>query len=163
MKMNRWNLRWIGRAPGLAALVLLCFGAAARTQEDGSTEVVPGMEDACIENLGYNVCENGMPKPPGGQQVIVVHYAAVALSPSTMSAGPSHGQNSQSCAEQAALQTCQRNGAKDCKVLTWGRTTALDWQRAMWTRCMDSMWEAAGMSLRLERLRDASLETAKTA
>ena len=121
MKMNRWNLRWIGRAPGLAALVLLCFGAAARTQEDGSTEVVPGMEDACIENLGYNACgPNGLPKPPGSQQLIVVHFAAVAISPTTMSAGASHGQDSQSSAEQTALQNCRRNGATDCKVLTFG-------------------------------------------
>jgi Domain of unknown function (DUF4189) len=121
MRKNRWNLWWMGRAPGLAALVLLCFGAAARAQDDGSTEVVPGMEDSCIENLGYNACgPTGMPKPAGGQQLVVAHYAAVALSPTTMTAGASHGQNSQSSAEQAALQTCQRNGAKDCQVLTWG-------------------------------------------
>jgi hypothetical protein len=119
--MNRWNLWRMGRAPGLAALVLLCFGAAARAQDDGSTEVVPGMEDACIQNFGYLACDaNGMPKPPGGQQLIVVHYAAVAISPTTMTAGASHGQNSQSSAEQTALQNCHRNGAADCQVLTWG-------------------------------------------
>jgi hypothetical protein len=101
--------------------VLLFFGAVARAQDDGSTEVVPGMEDACIENLGYNACDaTGMPKPPGAQNVIVVHYTAVAISPTTMAAGASHGQNSQSSAEQAALQVCQNNGGKDCTVLTWG-------------------------------------------
>ena len=121
MRMNRWNPCWIWRAPGLSVLVLLCFGVAARAQDDGSTEVVPGMEDSCIENLGYNACgPDGMPKAGGGQQLVVVHYAAVALSPTTMTAGASHGQNSQSSAEQAALQTCGRAGAKDCKVLTWG-------------------------------------------
>ena len=120
MRMNRWNLWWMRRALELAALVLLCSGAGARAQNDGSTEVVPGMEDACIENLGYLACENGMPKPPGGQQLIVVHYAAVAISPTTMTAGASHGQNSQSSAEQTALQNCHRNGATDCQVLTWG-------------------------------------------
>jgi len=121
MMMDRRKPGWVGRASGLAVLVLLCFGAAARAQDDGSTEVVPGMEDSCIENLGYNACNaDGMPKPPGGQQMVVVHYAAVALSNSTMDAGASHGQNSQDSAEQSALQTCQRNGAKDCKVLTWG-------------------------------------------
>ena len=119
--MNRWNLWWVGRAPGLAALVLLCLGGAACAQDNGSTEVVPGMEDSCIENLGYNACgPTGMPKPPGGQQFIVVHYAAVAISPTTMTAGASHGQSSQSDAEQTALQNCRRNGATDCKVLTWG-------------------------------------------
>lgn len=121
MRMNRWNLWWMWRAPLLAALVLLCFGAAARAQDGGSTEVVPGMEDACIENFGYLGCDaTGMPKPPGGQQLLVVHYAAVAISPTTMSAGASHGQNSQSSAEQTALQNCHRNGATDCQVLTWG-------------------------------------------
>src|SRR5579863_3897063 len=99
MRMNRWNLRSMGCAAGLAMLVLLCFGVAARAQDDGSTEVVPGMEDACIENFGYNGCNAmGMPKAPGGQQMIVVHYAAVAISPTTMTAGASHGQNSQSSA-----------------------------------------------------------------
>lgn len=119
--MNRWDFWWMRCTPELVVLVLLCFGVAARAQDDGSTEVVPGMEDACIENFGYTGCTaDGMPKPPGGQQLIVVHYAAVALSPTTMAAGASHGQNSQSSAEQSALQTCQRNGATDCQVLTWG-------------------------------------------
>jgi hypothetical protein len=119
--MNRSNLCWMSRAPGLAALVFLCFAAAASTQDNGSTEVVPGMEDSCIQNLGYLACDaTGMPKPPGGQQLIVVHFAAVALSPTTMTAGASHGQDSQSSAEQTALQNCRRNGATDCKVLTFG-------------------------------------------
>ena len=120
MRKNQWNLWRIQHVPGLAALLLLCFGAAARAQDDGSTEVVPGMEDSCIENLGYLACENGMPKPPGARQVIVVHYAAVAISPTTMTAGASHGQDSQSSAEQTALQNCRRNRAADCQVLTWG-------------------------------------------
>jgi len=124
--MNRWNLRWMLRTPGLAELVLLCFCALARAQDDGSTEVVPGMEDACIENFGYLGCDaTGMPKPPGGQQLIVVHYAAVAISPTTMTAGASHGQDSQSNAEQSAMQTCRRNGATDCKVLTWGENNCI--------------------------------------
>lgn len=117
MRMNRNSSRTLW----FVALALLCFSVAARAQDDGSTEVVPGMEDACIENLGYNACgPDGMPRSGTGQQLIVVHYAAVALSESTMTAGASHGQNSQDGAEQAALQVCQRAGAKDCKVLTWG-------------------------------------------
>ena len=118
MKMNRWNLWWMWRALGwqrsfCSALVL------RRAQNNGGTEVVPGMEDACIENYGYLACDaTGMPKPPGGQQLIVVHYAAVAISPTTMTEGASHGQNSQSSPEQTALQNCHRNGATDCQVLT---------------------------------------------
>ena len=103
--------------PCLAILVLFLFGVAAHAQE----EVVPGMEDACIENFGYLGCTaDGMPKPPGTQKLIVVHDAAVAISPATMTAGASHGQNSQDAAEQTALQNCRRNRATDCKVLTWG-------------------------------------------
>jgi hypothetical protein len=114
------------RALGLAALVLPCFGAAVLAQDDGSTEVVPGMEDACIENFGYNACDaTGMPKGPGGQQLVVVHFAAVAISPTTMTAGASHGQNSQSSAEQAALQTCRRNGATNCQMLTWAENRCI--------------------------------------
>jgi hypothetical protein len=109
------------KAALVVMVALLALGTRARAQDDGSTEVVPGMEDACIENFGYMGCTaDGMPKPPGGQQVIVVHYAAVAISPTTLVAGASHGQNSQSDAEQTALQVCQRNGGKDCTVLTWG-------------------------------------------
>src|SRR5579872_132408 len=114
----RW-IRWSLAVLGIAAL----FSAASRpagAQEDGSTEVVPGMEDTCIENFGYLACENGMPKPPRAQQLGVVHFAVVAISPTTMTAGASHGQNSQSSAEQTALQNCRRNRAADCQVLTWG-------------------------------------------
>ena len=126
MRMNRRNVWWMWRVPGLAALVLLSLGAAARAQDDGSTEVVPGMEDACIENFGYTGCTaDGMPKPPGGQQLIVVHFAAVAISPTTMTAGASHGQNSQSSAEQTAVQNCKRNGAADCQVLTSGENNCI--------------------------------------
>ncbi len=109
------------RAGWLVTAVLLAMtaGRVARAQ-DGSTEVVPGMEDACIENFGYLGCENGMPKPPAAEQhLIVVHYAALAISATKMTAGGSHGQNSQESAVQTALQNCRRNGATDCKVLTW--------------------------------------------
>ncbi len=66
---------------GLVVLGIAALACAtvrnARAQDDGSTEVVPGMEDSCIENLGYLACENGMPKAPGVQHLIVVHFAAV--------------------------------------------------------------------------------------
>ncbi len=119
----RW-MRWSLAALGIAALISVA-GLPARGQDDGSTEVVPGMEDSCIENLGYLACENGMPKPPGAQHLIVVHYAAVAISPTTMTAGGSHGQNSQDSAEQTALQNCRRNRASDCKVLTWAENARI--------------------------------------
>ena len=121
----RWTL-WRLTVLGIAALICAA-SRPAWAQDDGSTEVVPGMEDACIENFGYTGCTaDGMPKPPGGgQQLIVVHFTAVAISPTTMTAGASHGQNSQSSAEQTALQTCRRNGATDCKVLTWAENACI--------------------------------------
>ena len=116
-RVVRW-MRCSLAALGIATLI--CSASRpARAQDDGSTEVVPGMEDACIENLGYLACENGMPKPPSAQHLIVVHYAAVAISPTTMTVGGSHGQNSEGSAEQTALQNCRRAGASDCKVLSW--------------------------------------------
>ena len=116
MKLNRRNLLWVGYAPILS---VLCFAAMVHAQDDGSTEVVPGMEDSCIENFGYNGCSGGMPIAPGGQQRIVVHYAAVAISSTGMAAGASHGQNSESSAEQFALQVCQKNGGTNCRILAW--------------------------------------------
>ena len=119
----RW-MRWGSAVLGIVALA----GAAsqpARAQDDGSTEVVPGMEDACIENLGYLACENGIPKAPVAPQFIAVYCAAVAISPTTMTAGGSHGQNSQSEAEQTALQNSRRNGATNCKGLTWAENACI--------------------------------------
>lgn len=117
-------IRW-----GLAALELAALACtmphAAHGQDNGSTEVVPGMEDACIENLGYLNCEHGMPKPPGAAQLIVVHYAAIAISPSTMIVGGSHGQNSLDDAEQTALQNCRRRHAQDCKAVTWAENACV--------------------------------------
>lgn len=120
-------VRWMRRSFALLCLAAVICAACrlAQAQDDGSTEVVPGMEDACIENFGYVACENGMPKPPGAQQLIVVHYVAAAISPTTMTAGASHGQNSQSSAEETALRNCRRNGATDCKVLTWAENACI--------------------------------------
>jgi hypothetical protein len=39
--------------------------------------------------------------------------------------GASHGQGSQRDAEQKALQTCQRNGGKDCEVPYWARNACV--------------------------------------
>jgi len=125
---NKEMIGWLNReAMGLGLMMLtMALGiACARAQDNGSTEIVPGMEDACIENFGYMGCANGLPKPPGAQQLIVVHYTAVAISPTTMTAGASHGQDSQSSAEQAALQVCRRYGASNCQVLTWAENSCI--------------------------------------
>jgi Domain of unknown function (DUF4189) len=46
---------------------------------------------------------------------------AMAISPSTLSTAGSHGQRSQSDAEQQALQSCRSTGSKDCVVAYWAR------------------------------------------
>lgn len=115
---RQWSLVVLG-------IAILAVAALSARAQDGSTEVVPGMEDACIENFGYVNCENGMPKPPAAQRLVVVHFAAVAISPTAMTVGGSHGQNSQDAAEQTALQNCRRNGATDCRVLAWAQNSCV--------------------------------------
>ncbi|HMG85949.1 MAG TPA: DUF4189 domain-containing protein [Terracidiphilus sp.] len=101
---------------GLLTFAAILGGADARAQDVPA----PGMEDACIQNLGYLACEEGS-HPPATQQLVILHFAALAISPSTLTAGGAHGRNSQAEAEQTALQNCGRNGAKDCKVLNWAQ------------------------------------------
>jgi hypothetical protein len=105
---------WIRRA-NLLTLAAIVAGGVARAQDVPA----PGMEDACIQNLGYLGCMEGS-RPPA-QQLVVLHFAALAISPSTLTAGGAHGRNSQTEAEQTALQNCGRNGAKDCKILNWAQ------------------------------------------
>ena len=124
MAQVAWAVRWSrwGRCSCIALWIALLASLPARAQD----EVVPGMEDTCVELFGYLGCDaTGMPKPPGGGQMIVVHYAAVAISATSMTVGGAHGQNSESSAEQTALQNCRRNGAPDCKVLTWAENSCV--------------------------------------
>ncbi len=44
-------------------------------------------------------------------------WAAIAVSPSTLMSGGSHGQTSQADAERVALQFCQEGGHEDCKIV----------------------------------------------
>jgi hypothetical protein len=102
---------------GLVSLATFFLSASACAQD----YPVPGMEDACIEALGYLGCENLNHPGGGAQQLVPLYWAALAISPTTMRAGGAHGRNSQDEAEQTAMQNCRRNGAKDCKILNWGR------------------------------------------
>jgi Domain of unknown function (DUF4189) len=97
------------------AIFLVASGFCLRGQEPGSTLMTP--DEACILALGILGCEN-MGRPNGGSQMVVLHFAALALSPSSMTAGGSHGRNSMDEAETVALQNCRRASAKDCRVLT---------------------------------------------
>ena len=78
----------------------------------------PGMENACVANLGYLACEG---RAPGGvQPASRAYWAAIAISPLTLTVGGAHGRESKSEAEATAIQNCRRNGANDCKVMTGG-------------------------------------------
>jgi hypothetical protein len=57
----------------------------------------------------------------GNQPGQVMHYGAVAISPSTLNMGSSHGQVSQSAAEQQALQLCRSSRSADCVIAYWVR------------------------------------------
>jgi hypothetical protein len=71
--------------------------------------------DAVCETIYENClnrCRSGAP---------VAHdvWAAVAVSPSTLHSGSSHGQNSEAEAKQLALKNCA-SGASDCELVNWG-------------------------------------------
>ena len=48
-----------------------------------------------------------------------VYWAAIAVSPTTLRSGSSHGQNSEANAKQLALKNCA-TGASDCMLVNWG-------------------------------------------
>jgi hypothetical protein len=79
--------------------------------QDGVTCGITYGPDGNMINLG--AC--------GNQQMQPVHYGAVAISPSTLNMGGSHGQGSQRDAEQTALQNCRSSGSKDCAIAYWAR------------------------------------------
>jgi hypothetical protein len=91
-------------------MALTIGGRPAAAQEGVTCGITVG-PDGNLINLG----------PCGNQPSQPNHFAAVAISPSTLNMGASHGQGAQSDAEQKALQTCQRNGGKDCEVEYWAK------------------------------------------
>jgi hypothetical protein len=113
--MTRMRRDFFGRALRLSVFIL------ALNMLIGSyhaQEVVPGAENPCVANLGYNACTGG---PPSGPQAAPIYYwAAIAMSPTTMTVGAAHGRASESEAEETAIQNCRRNGARDCKVMNRG-------------------------------------------
>ena len=83
-------------------------GRPAAAQVEGTTCGMGLNDDGRVVNLG--ACPN---------QLGPVYFAAGAISPTTLNMGASHGQSSQSDAEQKALATCQRSGSKDCVIAFW--------------------------------------------
>jgi hypothetical protein len=101
----------------LSFLVLPIQILSAPSQAQEPTPPTPGMENACVMNFGYLACMgNGLPAPAASR----AYWAAIAISPLSLTAGGAHGRESDSEATETALQNCRRNGAKDCKVLTGG-------------------------------------------
>src|SRR5271156_1504334 len=76
----------------MIAVLILSAGAVHAQDQNGQ---------ACVDTLGYAACDNlGKPNPNAARQMIVLHFAALAISPTTMRAGSAHGQNSINEAEQ---------------------------------------------------------------
>jgi len=97
----------------MIAVLILSAGAVHAQDQNGQ---------ACVDTLGYAACDNlGKPNPNAARQMIVLHFAALAISPTTMRAGSAHGQNSINEAEQIALGLCRHQGSADCKVLAWAQ------------------------------------------
>jgi len=101
---------WLG-----VGLIAAAMGGRTAAAQEGVTCGVTVGPDGNWINLG--AC--------GNQQAAQDHYAAVAISPSTLTMGGSHGQNSQSAAEQAAMQICRISGSKDCEVEYWARNACV--------------------------------------
>lgn len=87
-----------------------------------SVDTIMPPREACVENFGYMGCDpegNPIVQQQNNQKNrIVVYWAALAISNTTMKAGASHGENSADSADQTAVANCRRNGPADCKVLT---------------------------------------------
>jgi hypothetical protein len=101
-------------------MIAVTIGGRPTTAQEGVTCGVTYGPDGNMINLGF--C--------GNQPRQVIHYAAVAISASTLNMGSSHGQNSQGDAEGQALQICRSSGSKDCVVAYWARN---DWCVALAT------------------------------
>jgi hypothetical protein len=114
MAKREVNVPFLSRVLGVSLVSTMILLAGTAHAQDNNYQ-------ACVDALGYVGCDNlGKPNHPP-QQLIILHWAALAISPTTLRAGASHGQNSVAEAEQTALANCRRQGALDCKVLQWVR------------------------------------------
>jgi hypothetical protein len=90
-----------------ALLIAAIIGVRPTAAQDGVTSGITYGPDGNMINLG--ACGNSPAVPQ-------IHYGAVAISPSTLNVGGSHGEGSRNDAIQKALPNCRRGGAKDCTV-----------------------------------------------
>jgi hypothetical protein len=93
-------------------LIAITIGGIPGTAQEGVTCGITYGPDGNMINLGRDC---------GNHPDEVFHFAAVAISASTLSMGSSHGQNSQSAAEGQALQVFRSNGGKNCVIAYWSR------------------------------------------
>ncbi len=78
----------------------------------------PGALAQCHFDPGNPVCiPDNNPGSIGSRTP--VYWAALAVSPSTLQSGSSHGQTSEAGARQLALKNCA-TAASDCKIVNWG-------------------------------------------
>jgi hypothetical protein len=101
-------------AAGLLLLGLGLAAAPARAQNGTDPESIRNNLNSCVGTLGPAVCynwPNSSPRKPD-------YWAAIAISPSTLTAGSSHGQTSKIDAERLAMRNCG-SAARDCKPAAW--------------------------------------------
>src|ERR1700691_5165211 len=101
MAKREVSVPFLSRAFGVSLITTMILLAGLAHGQDANSQ-------ACVDALGYVGCANlGKPNPPP-QRLIILHWAALAISPTTLRAGASHGENSVAGAQQTALANCRR-------------------------------------------------------
>lgn len=112
------------RALAITTVAIALLGelsiAVATAQEP--PPMVPGdASDPRWQTCVMGDCEK---TPTAPAAPVILHFAALAFSPSTLNSGSSHGQDSESAAKDTALKNCSSAGA-DCQLLNWGSNLCL--------------------------------------
>jgi hypothetical protein len=95
---------------GTCALIITSLVPLAASPQEG---VTCGMVETSSGPVFAGACPNGRSQP------VIVHWAAIAISESSLNVGASHGRNSEAEAKDTAVQNCG-GAAHGCKVLNWG-------------------------------------------
>ena len=103
-----------------AAFALACSRPAWAQVDDSVERNQRQIEQACILT---GTCDNR--GPDRAPQRVILHFTAIALSPSTLRVGGSHGQDSEAAAKDTALHNCAASGARDCQLVDWGDNICL--------------------------------------
>jgi hypothetical protein len=104
------NKSW-SQIAGICVLIVASLVPFTAAAQEGAT---CGMIETPNGPMFGGACPGG-----GLSQPVILHWAAVAISSSSLRVGASHGRSSGAEAKQIALQNCG-GAAKGCMVLNWG-------------------------------------------